>query len=160
MGLFSFLKKSGAKVFTKKNTTSVRTPEIEKMEAEILRKQKLVLLEGVVKSLRQKVENLSLDLNNDEVTVYGQVKTQAAKEKIVLALGNVTGIQSVDDRLSVVKPAEESTFYEVKRGDSLSKIAKHFYGDAKKYNKIFKANQPLLKDPNKIYPGQKLRIPK
>ncbi len=51
------------------------------------------------------------------------------------------------------------TIYEVKGGDSLSKIAKHFYGDANKYMKIFEANKDQLADPDKIKPGQKLRIP-
>jgi len=49
--------------------------------------------------------------------------------------------------------------YEVKKGDTLSKIAEEFYGDARLYPKIFEANRDILKDPNKIRPGQKLRIP-
>jgi nucleoid-associated protein YgaU len=61
--------------------------------------------------------------------------------------------------MSVTNPAPESKFYEVKSGDTLSKIAKQHYGDANKYNEIFEANKPMLKDPNKIYPGQMLRIP-
>ena len=52
-----------------------------------------------------------------------------------------------------------SQFYTVKSGDTLSKIAKEFYGEANKYNQIFEANKPMLKDPDKIYPGQMLRIP-
>ena len=78
---------------------------------------------------------------------------------MIIALGNVGGIGKVDDRISVSKPEPEATFYTVKRGDSLSKIAKKMYGDAKLYKKIFEANQPMLKDPNLIYPGQTLRIP-
>jgi nucleoid-associated protein YgaU len=85
---------------------------------------------------------------------------QQHKEKLVLALGNVTGIASVDDRLTVVNPEPEADFYEVKSGDSLSKIAKKYYGNAMEYNRIFEANKPMLKDPDKIYPGQMLRIPK
>jgi len=50
--------------------------------------------------------------------------------------------------------------YEVQKGDSLSKIAKRYYGDPMKYKELFAANQPMLEDPNKIYPGQVLRIPK
>jgi len=49
--------------------------------------------------------------------------------------------------------------YEVKAGDSLSKIAKREYGNASEWNRIFEANKDILKDPNKIYPGQKLKIP-
>ena len=160
MGLFSFLKKAGANVLTNKAAKAVRTPEIIAMEAEILRKQKLMLLNGVVSGMKSKIKNFEIDLNDDRVTVYGQAPSMAIKEKVILALGNVGGIASVDDRISVVKPAPESIFHEVKKGDTLGKIAKHYYGDAKKYTKIFNANKPMLKDPNKIFPGQKLRIPK
>ena len=57
-------------------------------------------------------------------------------------------------------PEAEADFYTVKAGDSLSKIAKEYYGDAMKYPAIFEANKPMLKDPDKIYPGQVLRIPR
>ena len=50
-------------------------------------------------------------------------------------------------------------YYEVKKGDSLSKIAQQYYGDPMLYPRIFEANKDILKDPNKIKPGQKLRIP-
>ena len=113
----------------------------------------------MVDSSGVKVKSLELDYNNDKVTVYGQVKTQAEKEKVILALGNVGGVAKVDDRISVSKPEPQATFYTVKRGDSLSKIAKKVYGDPKLYKKIFEANKPMLKDPNLIYPGQSLRIP-
>ena len=117
------------------------------------------MLKGVVNSLRLDVENLDINFDDDTVTVFGTVDSQSDKEKIVLALGNVAGVSAVDDRLLVDKPEPEATFYEVKRGDSLSKIAKAHYGDAMKYKQLFEANQPMLKDPNKIYPGQVLRIP-
>jgi len=52
-----------------------------------------------------------------------------------------------------------SKTYTVKAGDTLSKISKEMYGDANQYQRIFEANQPMLKDPDKIYPGQMLRIP-
>ena len=74
-------------------------------------------------------------------------------------MGNVNGVQQVVDNLVVAEPEKESVFYTVKSGDSLSKIAKNHYGNAMKYPVIFEANKPMLKDPNKIYPGQVLRIP-
>ena len=77
----------------------------------------------------------------------------------MLALGNVIGIARVDDRMETKKKEPESQMYTVVAGDSLSKIAKHFYGNAGKYTVIFEANKPMLKDPDKIYPGQVLRIP-
>ena len=160
MGLFSFLKNAGAKVLTKKNARTVQTEETKNMQEEILRKQRMILLKGVVDSLNIKIDNLELDLNGETVTVYGQTKKQADKEKLVLALGNVSGISGVDDRISVTNPEPEAEFYTVKRGDSLSKIAKKVYGDPMKYKEIFEANKPMLKDPNLIYPGQTLRIPK
>jgi nucleoid-associated protein YgaU len=124
-----------------------------------VKKQRISDLEQVIKQHDFKVENLSIDLDNDTVTVYGQTESQAEKEKVILSLGNVEGIATVDDRISVLVPEPESKFYEVKSGDSLSKIAKSFYGDAMKYPLIFEANRPMLKDPDKIYPGQVLRIP-
>ena len=159
MGLFSFLKNAGAKVLTKKNAKEVTNPEIKRMEEEILNKQKVILLKGVIKTLGIKVTDLDVNFDGETATVYGQVATQANREKVILALGNVGGVASVDDRLVVVKEQPEAEFYTVKRGDSLSKIAKRFYGDPMKYKKIFEANKPMLKDPNLIYPGQVLRIP-
>jgi LysM repeat protein len=73
--------------------------------------------------------------------------------------GNVEGVARVDDRLEVTTPQPESRYYTVVRGDTLSKIAKDHYGNANQYPKIFEANKPMLKDPDKIYPGQVLRIP-
>jgi len=69
------------------------------------------------------------------------------------------GIGSVDDNMTAAQSAPEAQFYEVKSGDTLSKIAKQFYGDANKYNQIVEANRPMLKDADEIYPGQRLRIP-
>jgi nucleoid-associated protein YgaU len=87
------------------------------------------------------------------------VDTQEEREKIILMTGNTEGIDAVEDRLQVSRPEPEAQFYDVKPGDTLSKIAKQFYGDANKYHQIFEANRPMLKDPDEIYPGQKLRIP-
>jgi nucleoid-associated protein YgaU len=95
------------------------------------------------------------------VIVSGEVNAQADREKIILSLGNVAGVSAVDDRIMVnaPQPKPKAVFYEVKKGDSLSKIAKLYYGDPMKYNHIFEANQPMLSNPDRIYPGQKLRIP-
>lgn len=156
MGLFSFLKSAGAKILGKATTSDTANAEAEKLA-------KVAALEAIVSKAELTVDNLSVDLEDDRVTVYGLTDSVAVKEKVVLALGNVQGIATVDDRISIVdveEPVAEADFYEVKSGDSLSKIAKAHYGDPMKYNAIFEANQPLLTDPNKIYPGQMLRIPK
>ena len=161
MGVFSFLKNAGAKIFGKDNDEEAAAAAAAKdaAEAENLERQRGVLLRGVIDSIGIPIENMDLNVNRDEVTIYGQVQEQAHKEKLILALGNVNGIAKVDDRLTVTTPAPEAEFYQVQSGDSLSKIAKKYYGNAMEYNKIFEANKPMLKDPDKIYPGQMLRIP-
>ena len=99
-------------------------------------------------------------VEGDAAKVFGVAPDQATREKIILCCGNVEGIKSVDDQMSVNTESEESDWHTVERGDTLSAIAKEAYGDANKYPVIFEANKPMLSDPNKIYPGQKLRIPK
>ena len=162
MGVFSFLKDAGAKIFGKDNDEAAAKAAAarDKAEAENLERQRGVALRSVIDATGIPIQNMDLDVAGDKATIYGQVQEQAHKEKLILALGNVNGIATVDDRLSVVTPAPEATFYEVKSGDTLGKIAKQFYGSAGKYPEIFEANKPMLKDPDKIYPGQKLRIPK
>lgn len=164
MGLFSFLKDVGEKIFDKKDTpapknTPTPTPQPAKPSDDFLHQQKERLLKSVVDGLNIDIENLNLSLEGDTVYVSGTVESQADREKVILALGNVSGIASVDDSIEVHAPAPEAVFYEVQRGDSLSKIAKAHYGDPMKYPVIFEANRPMLKDPDKIYPGQMLRIP-
>ena len=159
MGLFSFLKNAGAKLFGKDDAPKEKSA-VDQMADEVARKQKESLLKSLAEGLGIEVENLSVSYDGDTVTVWGQVESQADKEKIILTLGNVNGVASVDDRMSVVVPEPEADFYEVQKGDSLSKIAKQFYGNAMKYPVIFEANKPMLKDPDLIYPGQMLRIPK
>ena len=162
MGLFSFLKDAGAKVFGNDDDEAAAKAAAAKdaREAEMLERRRAVALRTVIDATGIPIENMDLSVEGDKATLYGQVQEQAHKEKLILALGNVNGIATVDDRLTVTTPAPEADFYEVKSGDSLSKIAKQFYGDPMKYPDIFEANKPMLKDPDKIYPGQKLRIPK
>lgn len=164
MGLFSFLKGSGKDDLKKKEEELAAKAAIDQANAAaqqaILHSQKVLWLEGIVNDLSVPVTGLSVQLDGDTVTVNGSVPTQADKEKIILALGNVSGVAVVDDQLVAETQEEESAFYEVKSGDSLSKIAKAYYGDPMKYPLIFEANKPMLKDPDKIYPGQQLRIPK
>jgi LysM repeat protein len=122
-------------------------------------RKKGAALVSLVNQMGLKAQDLGIRVDDDKVTLTGQVNSQEDREKIVLLVGNTEGIGSVDDQLKVARPEPEAQFYEVKSGDSLSKIAKQFYGDANKYNSIFEANRPMLKDPDEIYPGQKLRIP-
>lgn len=102
-----------------------------------------------------------IDVRFDDGVVYleGKVADQAELERVVLAVGNVEGVEKVDENLEVEEPADAARMYTVKSGDTLSAIAEEFYGDANRYNEIFEANRPMLTDPNLIYPGQVLRIP-
>ncbi|MBX2875327.1 MAG: peptidoglycan-binding protein LysM [Saprospiraceae bacterium] len=149
MGLFSFIKNAGSKLFNKSKK------EEEVKEVELTRAQ---ALQQEIKNLGLPVSNLQVDLGQ-AVIVHGVTDTNANREKIILALGNVDGVSAVDDRITVTNPEPEAVFYEVVKGDSLSKIAKAHYGDPMKYPQIFEANKPMLTHPDKIYPGQVLRIP-
>lgn len=102
---------------------------------------------------------VAFDSASGRVTLGGTAPDQATRERIVLAAGNVSGVGQVDDRMTVARPEPEARFYTVQKGDTLSKIAKAQYGDASRYQAIFEANRPMLTDPDKIYPGQVLRIP-
>lgn len=152
MGIFSFLKNAGAKLFTKKT-------EEKKVDPEAERQTMIAALKKAIADNHIEVKDLFVDVQDDKVIVHGEVDKQEDKEKVVLILGNVEGIASVDDQLTVANPKPEAKFYEVKKGDTLSKIAKEFYGNAMKYPVIFEANKPMLKNPDLIYPGQMLRIP-
>lgn len=154
MGLFSFLKKAGEKIFNNEEKEAREEAELKAAE-----ERKAELLTDIVSSLGIEIDDLYISISNDVVTVAGSANSQADKEKVILALGNIDGVSAVDDRLIVEAEEPEATFYEVKSGDSLSKIAKAHYGDAMKYMEIFEANKPMLSDPNKIYPGQTLRLP-
>lgn len=94
-----------------------------------------------------------------DVKVTGTAASQAEKEKILLALGNVKGVSKVTDQIKVENPEPAARTYTVQSGDTLGKIAKEMYGKSSEYPKIFEANKPMLSDPDKIYPGQVLRIP-
>ena len=106
-------------------------------------------------------ENLAVafDGASATVSVFGVAPDQKTKEKILLCCGNVQGVLAVNDGMDVAVSEPEATYYTVVSGDNLSKISRHAYGDANKYMVIFEANKPMLGHPDKIYPGQVLRIP-
>ncbi|HVS14923.1 MAG TPA: peptidoglycan-binding protein LysM [Thermoanaerobaculia bacterium] len=154
MGLFDFVKNAGRKILGRDDEPPAPTESAAVLEA---RKAKALM--RAVRELGFEVENLSVALSGETVTVAGKVDSQADREKVVLVLGNTEGVARVNDQLTVERPEPEATFYTVQSGDSLSKIAKAHYGNAMKYPVIFEANRPMLSDPDKIYPGQVLRIP-
>ena len=167
MGLFSFVKSIGEKIGGAKVDAAG--------------------LGTYVKALGLPVEKLLLSVSEDQETVdvFGFVPDLAVKEKLIIAIGNCQGVAKVNDHIRIGVPtapvnvapapttvaeavaaepavadvAPTSVFYTVVSGDTLSKIAKKEYGNANEYNAIFEANKPMLKHPDKIYPGQVLRIP-
>lgn len=155
MGLLSFFKGVGEKIFNKDQEVPANDPA-KAAQVEPLRASALL---NHVKQLGLAYNKLTIKTKGDTVTLEGQVKSQEDAEKIALAVGNVEGVEAVDNQLDVQEPTPQGQFYTVKSGDTLSAIAKQFYGDPSKYGVIFEANKPMLKDPDLIYPNQTLRIP-
>ncbi len=145
MGMFSFLKEVGEKIFGASEAKAATADELKKE----LDKHSL------------SADDLKISVNGDTVTVTGQAKSTEDAEKITLALGNTVGVSTVDNQLAVAQSAPEAKMYTVKKGDTLWKIAEENYGKGKgdQYPVIFEANKPMLSHPDKIYPGQVLRIP-
>lgn len=158
MGLISFIREAGEKLFGKE----VKAAEADPAKAAEANRAAATAIENHIGSFNLPITALTVtyDVASGTAKVYGVAKDQATREKAILAAGNVEGVQKVDDQMSVeVASTPPAQYYTVVKGDTLSKIAKQFYGDAKLYPRIFEANQPLLKHPDKIYPGQSLRIP-
>jgi nucleoid-associated protein YgaU len=152
MGIIDFVKEAGEKLGLGKKGDPTETEKFQE-----LRKGNL-LMQRVI-GLGLEVDDLRITYDDGVATVNGKTESQAEREKIVLAVGNTEGVARVDDRMEVVKPEPEAVYHTVVRGDTLSKLAKEHYGDPMKYPIIFAANRPMLTHPDKIYPGQVLRIP-
>lgn len=163
MGMFDFVKNAGENLLKRVGL------DAEPDSGDVVAK---------IKEHKLQVDGLSVSVQDDVATVAGTVPDQETKEKVVLVVGNVKGIARVNDMLDLPAPPpapaveaveaqptapepvpEAATFYTVMSGDTLGKIAKAHYGNAMKYPVIFEANRPMLKDPDRIYPGQVLRIP-
>ena len=153
MGLMSFIKEAGRKLGIGKAeaTQAEGSPVPETPPA--------AALEEEVKNLGLDVKDLKVEVDGDKVKVSGAAPDQATKEKLVVALGNVAGVATVEESVTAETAEPEAVIYVVRKGDTLSAIAKAHYGKASKYMMIFEANRPMLKHPDKIYPGQALRIP-
>ncbi|MCP5240051.1 MAG: peptidoglycan-binding protein LysM [Zoogloeaceae bacterium] len=164
MGLFSFIKDAGEKLFGTGEAKAAQDAATTNPTADNV----AAANEKAAAAIRHYITTLNLapadlgvsfDGSSGVVTVSGTAADQASKERILLAAGNVQGVGEVQDNMSVSSPEPEAVFYTVKRGDTLSAIAKTQYGNANKYMAIFEANKPMLSHPDKIYPGQVLRIP-
>jgi LysM domain-containing protein/BON domain-containing protein len=138
MGLLSFVKNAGKSLF---GAAEAAEPDADGLKKEI---EKLGL----------DATGLDISVDGDTVAVDGNAVSQEMKEKIILAVGNVAGVAGVEDNAG-----GGGTFHTVVRGDTLSAIAKKTLGSASRYPEIFEANKPMLTHPDKIYPGQVLRIP-
>ena len=158
MGLIDFVKDAGEKLFGR-GTAQAATVDAAKSKAADAAAGDAIA--AYIKSQHLNATGLTVTFDGaaSTVSVFGVAPDQATREKIVLAAGNVAGVGKVNDMMSVDRSAPASQFYTVKSGDTLSKISKQYYGDANQYNKIFEANRPMLSHPDKIYPGQNLRIP-
>jgi len=141
MGLLSFAKNIGKKLFTK--------------EAEASEK-----ITSYIEEDNPGIGNLKVSVDNGVASISGEAESAEALEKAVLMAGNVKGVSEVHS-VNVTAPAatEKVEYYEIVSGDTLSAVAKKYYGKGSAYMRIFEANREVIKDPNKIYVGQKIRIP-
>lgn len=158
MGLFSFIKEAGEKLFGGKEVEQAAASSAPNI-AELNQKAGDAIKTYIEKqNLGLSGLGVTFDGATGRVTLSGNAPSEEAAEKAGLAAGNVASVSDVDNNLQY--PAgTASQFHDVVSGDTLSAISKKYYGDANKYMVIFEANKPMLSDPNKIYPGQKLRIP-
>ena len=164
MGLMSFIKEAGEKLFGKgeakaAQAAAAQSPTPENIEALSRAAGDAIAAYVVAQGLQVQGLDVSFDAPSATVSVAGTVADQVTKEKVVLCCGNVEHVAAVNDLLVVDQPQPESQWHTVVSGDNLSRIAKKFYGDPNKYPLIFEANRPMLTHPDKIYPGQMLRIP-
>lgn len=157
MGIFTFVREAGSKVGLGESPSEQAAEAQQKEELRELREGNKIL--RLLRGLELGIEGPKVVFDDGVATVSGTAPSQEAREKAILAVGNCAGVASVDDRLEVVESAPEAVFYTVKSGDTLGAIARDHLGKASRYPEIFEANRPMLEDPNKIYPGQVLRIP-
>ncbi|MEM8878717.1 MAG: peptidoglycan-binding protein LysM [Pseudomonadota bacterium] len=143
MGVFDFIKSVGEKLGI--------GGEEESPDAEALKKE--------IEKHGLEAEDLQVEVDGDTVKVAGAAPSTSMREKIILTMGNVLGVSKVEEDISVADADGDATFYTVEKGDTLWKISSDHYGNGAKYEAIFEANRPMLTHPDKIYPGQVLRIP-
>jgi nucleoid-associated protein YgaU len=158
MGIINFVREAGSKIGLGESPKAAAAEAARDEELHELREGNKLL--RLILDMDLGIESPKVKYDDGVATVWGTAPNQKARDVAILAIGNVAGVASVDDRIEVAEPAEEAVFYTVQKGDTLGKIARDHMGSAKRYTEIFEANQPLIKDPNLIYPGQTLRIPK
>ena len=140
MGLLDFMKNVGSNMFGGGKDEAVEVENLLKTE------------------LGDNITHLEVQHDDGIVTLSGVCADDATREKAILLAGNIKGVGQVNS--DAFKAVEKTEYYTIQSGDSLSKIAKKYYGDAMKYTALFEANREVVKHPDKIYPGQMIRIPK
>ncbi|WP_233863433.1 peptidoglycan-binding protein LysM [Paraburkholderia adhaesiva] len=158
MGIINFIKEAGEKLFGSASTSAAAQPAADPA-AENQKAADAISAYIASQGLRADNLGVNYDGTTRTVTVTGTVADQATKEKILVAAGNVQNVEKVDDQLTVTNPAPAAQHHTVVSGDNLWKIAEKYYGSGAKNDVIFQANTPMLKSPDKIYPGQVLVIP-
>ena len=163
MGLFTFIKNAGEKLFGKRDAQAAPAPTpAAAPDPSAANRAAADAILAYIKTQNLETSGITVTFDGaaGAVKVAGSVPDQETKEKIVLCCGNVEGVEHVEEEIVVEHVEPEAEFYTVVKGDNLSKISKMHYGDPNKYMAIFEANKPMLKHPDKIYPGQMLRIPR
>ncbi len=144
MGLLDFVKSAG-KALGIGAAEAAEAPEPDALKKEI-------------ESNGLDASGLTVETKGDTVVLKGKAKSQEEKEKAIIAVGNIAGVAKVDEAVEV-PDAKEAVYHTVVKGDNLWKISEKYLGSGARNKEIFEANKPMLSDPDKIYPGQVLRIP-
>lgn len=163
MAIWDFVKDAGKSIFGGE-AKAAETPQAAAPApgADAETERKVAALKAELAQLGLTASDVHLTLRGgDTVVIKGKARDQETLEKLILAVGNIKGIARVElaEEPGTEAPAKPPLFHTVKKGETLSAIAKHYLGDANRYREIFEANKPMLSDPDKIYPGQSLRIP-
>lgn|SRR5690606_9670261 len=146
MGFWDFVKDAGKSLGIGSAEAAESPPDAEALKKEVA-------------DLGLEAGGLDISVEGDTVKVGGSAVSQEMKEKVILAVGNIAGVAKVEESVTTPEPAAEPVFHTVVKGDTLWKIAEKHLGNGSRYPDIFEANRPMLSDPDKIYPGQMLRIP-
>lgn len=176
MGLFSFVKSAGRKVGlfggqqaeAVEDAAAIARAAMEASQSAAEEAERIQLanravaadINAAILSHGIEIGGLEVAVMDGTATLSGTATSQSDSEKAVLIAGNTEGIGQVDDQMTVEVPEPPAIHHTVVSGDTLSKIALANYGNMQLYDIIFDANKPMLTHPDKIYPGQVLRIPR
>jgi len=163
MGLFSFIKEAGKKIFGSHDEETAKSPGVQ---PDVIAANQKAAVRAYIEKVGLQITNFDFTLDgNGKLTLSGECANRSDYEKVALTAGNIQGISEVDNNMTIASEVAansqepESTLYTVEKGDSLWKIAEKHYKNGSKYKLIFEANAPMIKDEDEIYPGQVLRIP-